>query len=634
MQMKKIILVLMMMVSASFAFTFSTYYSHDSKIYEIQPSTVGFARICTYSVYQVGSIVFYPGSSFSQAIYRESDSSICSEQGRGGNGYQEYSAIYVLSNSCQPPNVVVDGQCVASQQCTENMKISSDGTYCVCKDGYNPDDVIYDDAGSITTINTCKPKKNCPPQMKYFWTDKATDIFGFQTDYYDCVPRTDLSDEECSNLGGTPMKWANDTSDGTSQEAKYMMMYGEGCVNSAFLADEAWSNNLSFIMGGALIGGVKPFPMSLAGKAVKPETLALEFKNAEAGTNLSNTKPEVIDLVMGSDGVYAEVGLTPKDASLDLDTMQTFNQWLKDNGLYGQTNKGYEYPSQPVNNLGVDEAVSSAMNNMYKGGDEVSFSDNILGAAKVADKADSFATMDESLNIGATKTFTIDLKSLLDNATSTKSYPVTTTVLDKSVSATGEVTTKTLSKINYPDGTYSNVTTLAQKFADATTKYDVTISTPISTTNGTKTLEQSYTVTKNASGQVTNTVATKSPTISYTDSSGHTTTASNTSTTTSTQNQDKNSPIDLTNIQNALNQMNKTLTETKSMIKDLIEYKPSNLTQFDTSLQNFKNGFTDFSIASKFFCKFIINFTLLFQIFPRNIFSLKPFSISVNSERY
>ncbi|NBL00543.1 MAG: hypothetical protein EOM50_21580 [Erysipelotrichia bacterium] len=277
--------------------------------------------------------------------------------------------------------------------------------------------------------------------------------------------------------------------------------------------------------------------------------------------------------------------------------MQTFNQWLKDNGLYGQTNKGYEYPSQPINNVGVDDAVSSAMNNMYKGGDEVSFSNNILGAAKVADKADSFATMDESLNIGATKTSTIDLKSLLDNATTTKSYPVTTTVLDKTTSATGEVTTKTLSKINYPDGTYSNVTTLAQKFADATTKFDVTISTPISTTNGTKTLEQAYTVTKNASGQVTNKVTTKEPTLTYTDSSGHTTTASNTSTKTATENQDKASPIDLTNIQNALNQMNKTLTETKTLVKDMIEHIPANRTALDTALNNFKTGMSDLTLS-------------------------------------
>ena len=118
---------------------------------------------------------------------------------------------------------------------------------------------------------------------------------------------------------------------------------------------------------------------------------------------------------------------------------------------------------------------------------------------------------------------------------------------------------------------------------------------------------------------MTNTVATKSPTISYTDSSGHTTTASNTSTTTATQNQDKNSPIDLTNIQNALNQMNKTLTETKTMIKDLIEYKPSNLTQFDTSLQNFKNGFTDFSLKIDGFLDFLNSFPDFFDDLNRQL---------------
>lgn len=514
------------------------------------------------------------------------------------------SVSFTLADTpCSSTQHLENGICVNNAPtCSSNMTLNADKTACVCNGGYKPDDVSYDTSGNITTINTCKPLKNCPPQMQYFWTDKATTILGTQTDYAGCIPRTDLSEADCGAQGGTYYKWANDMSDGTSQQAKYMMSYGEGCVNQQYLTDNAFWDNFNLLMSGFILHGNATFPMALAKKAVTPEMLALEYKQAGNGANLLTHEPEVIDLVMGADGVYAELGLNAKTANLDLDTVSSFNQWLKDNGLYGKNNPGYEYPT---NDLGINGSVSSAMNNMYKGGDEIKFSDNILGASKISGKADAFASMDTSLNIGAVRTSTIDLSSLLDNASTTKSYPVTSTVLEKTTSATGEITTKTSSRINFPDGTYSTVTSLATKFADATTKYDITISTPISTTNGSKTIEQAYTVTKNASGATTNTVTTKEPTISYTDSSGHTVTSPNTSVDTATADKNLASPLDLTNIQNALNQMNKTLTETKTLIKDLIEYKPANLTEFDNALSRFKNGFNDFSLKLNDFVGFI-----------------------------
>ena len=98
---------------------------------------------------------------------------------------------------------------------------------------------------------------------------------------------------------------------------------------------------------------------------------------------------------------------------------------------------------------------------------------------------------------------------------------------------------------------------------------------------------------------------TKEPTISCTDASGHTVTSPNKSVDTATADKNLASPLDLTNIQNALNQMNKTLTETKTLIKDLIEYKPANLTEFDNALSRFKNGFNDFSLKLNDFVGFI-----------------------------
>nr|WP_316722099.1 hypothetical protein [Sulfurospirillum sp. 'SP'] len=598
--MKRIILILMMMVSFSFAYTIPNYYySKDLGAYGkpyfnnpvvISETPFSSGKICTTNYFHNSSFVNGKLRTYIWFVQKQNSSNDCG----GVDVLVEWS-----QNTATPCAVgltdIGNGFCSAPvPTCGTNMTLNADKTACVCNGGYKADDVTYDTAGNITTINTCKPFKNCPPQMKYFWTDKATTIIGTQTDYAGCIPRTDLSEADCGVQGGTYYKWANDMSDGTSQQAKYMMSYGEGCVNQQYLTDNAFWDNFNLLMSGFILHGNATFPMALAKKAVTPEMLALEYKQAGNGANLLTHEPEVIDLVMGADGVYAELGLNAKTANLDLDTVSSFNQWLKDNGLYGKNNPGYEYPT---NDLGINGSVSSAMNNMYKGGDELKFSDNILGASKISGKADAFASMDTSLNVGAVKTSTIDLSSLLDNASTTKSYPVTSTVLEKTTSATGEITTKTASKINFPDGTYSTVTSLATKFADATTKYDITISTPISTTNGIKTIEQAYTVTKNASGATTNTVTTKEPTISYTDSSGHTVTSPNTSVSTATADKNLASPLDLTNIQNALNQMNKTLTETKTLVKDMIEHIPANRTALDTALNNFKIGMSDLTLS-------------------------------------
>lgn len=603
--MKKILLTFIMMVSSSFAFTFPTYYVYNGQNFKLSLTNTSYSnRICTYSNFTTGSInYFYNFSNGSitsiQAFYRTVDSTICSELKRSGNGYVENSAFYYLDlGTCESPKIINSfGECVdATPTCTSNEQLDTATNICVCKGGYNRDYTGTDD-NNLEPLTTCSPKKKCPDTMKYFWTDQATDILGFQTEYYDCVPRTDLSEADCLSAGGT---YLNIDSDGASLNDKYISIYGLGCIDSKFVHDDVYWQNFSFLMSGFILHGVSAFPMKLASKAVKEDQLLLTYKQNNA--NLLTYEPEITDLVMGSDGVYAEIGLTAKNASTDAETLTAYNQFLKDNGYISSSS---EIPYLPVNDLGIDSSVSSAMNNMYKGGDEVSFSDAILGASKIADKSDSFATMDESLNIGATKTSSIDLSSLLNNASNTKSFPVTSTVLEKTTSAAGEVTTKTLSKINYPDGTYSNVTTLATKFSDATTKYDIAISTPISTTNGTKTIEQSYTVTKNASGTTTNTITTKEPTITYTDSSGHTTTASNSSVDTATADKDLTTPLDLTNIQNALNQMNKTLTETKTLIKDAIEYVPANKADFDLALLNFKKGFSDFGLSLKDFLNFV-----------------------------
>jgi hypothetical protein len=83
-----------------------------------------------------------------------------------------------------------------------------------------------------------------------------------------------------------------------------------------------------------------------------------------------------------------------------------------------------------------------------------------------------------------------------------------------------------------------------------------------------------------------------------------------------------------------------TLELTRNVLQDSIEQSKLDLINTKKkAVATYKElGFSvediskelDWEIPSKFFCKFLINFILLLQIFPRNIFSLKPLSIGVN----
>jgi len=71
--------------------------------------------------------------------------------------------------------------------------------------------------------------------------------------------------------------------------------------------------------------------------------------------------------------------------------------------------------------------------------------------------------------------------------------------------------------------------------------------------------------------------------------------------------------------------------------KDIFRYIPTESIIRDhqeSYYQAIEDSTKDGRITSKYFCKFIINFFNMFQIFPRNIFSIKPFSISIYCQRH
>jgi len=65
----------------------------------------------------------------------------------------------------------------------------------------------------------------------------------------------------------------------------------------------------------------------------------------------------------------------------------------------------------------------------------------------------------------------------------------------------------------------------------------------------------------------------------------------------------------------------------KLYLADYLEYFKKETISTDTIYR-----FLDTLITSRFFCKFIIDIFIVFQIFPRDIFSIQPLSVGINRQ--
>ena len=166
----------------------------------------------------------------------------------------------------------------------------------------------------------------------------------------------------------------------------------------------------------------------------------------------------------------------------------------------------------------ISTSVNIIPDNVYLGGDIHTFEANIIGTKSFLDDLKPF-TVSDTTPVNGVMTSSIDLKTLFFGVEKS-SFPATTTVLERSTNVSGEVLTKTATKINYPDNTYTNVTMLERILADATRVYEITTTTPILTNSGIKVFENTSTVTQNSSGQITNAIANPSI-IKTVDSSGY-----------------------------------------------------------------------------------------------------------------
>ncbi len=534
-------------------------------------------------------------------------------------------------SSCSNGQILDNGICVSPvPQCSENMKKSPDGTACVCKDGYSPDDVTYDDAGSITTINTCKPKKKCPPQMKYFWTDQATDITGlFKTEYYDCVPRTDLSEADCEAQGGHYLKI---DSDGESLNDKYVTMYGKGCINSEFVQKEAFWDNFSFLMSGFILNLGKQFPSSLVNKAIPEKQFLLEYKNKQGDFPLTQYEPIVEDLGITPEGVLGKIGFNPKNAASDVDTTSAYNKFLKDNGYIKDTS---EVSSSPVNNVALSPEVSQKLDDLfYKGGDELGFKDNMLGSANMnISGAMPDLSSASSAKVGVQVATKIDLNSYLVK-NETKSYPVSLVKQYENTASDGSVATSYKGTITYPDSTTANVTINQTKQSTGAVVNEVGYSYIVDTSNGTKTFNGSYTTTTDATGTVTNTV-TKPSTVMQVNNDGSVSTSTNAGSS-SVETDKTETAVNLSPITSRLDQIKTQLSQLQKEQVGEWEYTSPKTAEATASLNKLVQAFTDFSLSLDTLLNFadglVTDLKNLFQAFEdaKNMFDDKP-TVSIPS---
>lgn len=507
-----------------------------------------------------------------------------------------WTGQYLLdTGTCKSPNTIVNGECVAPAiTCGANMTLNSSKTACVCNDGYKPDDVSYDISGNITTINTCKPLIKCPPQMKYFWTDQATDIAGlFKTEYYTCVPRSDLNEADCASQGGTYYKKSMMGESLQDFHTSYILKNGEGCVNEQWVKDDALAVNFSFIMSGFILGGTRPFPQGLVNKAVDEKQLLLAYKNSPDNANLITHKPDVTDLVMGADGVYGEIGLTAKNASQDAETASAYNKWLKDNGYITNTD---EVSSTPVNNLGTSPNVSSKLNDLfYKGGDEVDFKDNMLGTANMNfGGAMPDLSSASSATIGATTATKIDLKSHL-LGTEVKSYPVSLVKQYEKSNADGSTAVSYKGTVTYPDTTTAIITINQTKQSTGSAVNEVGYSYIVDTKTGSKTFNGSYTTTTDATGKVTNNVS-KPSTITTINDDGSVSTSTNAGSSSVTTDQTQTA-VNLSPITQRLDQIKAKLDSIQQEQIKQWEYTSLKTSEATASLTKLTQAFTDYSLS-------------------------------------
>lgn len=478
---------------------------------------------------------------------------VCNDSTKKYNS-KTYSCEPFTPEKCPEGQTKVNGKCVAIPKCDF---------------GYHND--------SSQTGSPCVPDKECPPTMNYY----AKEVnWGF--DLKICTPRQDLNPDDCAKAGGSYADPTNLTGriNAVSSMGDVVTAMGKGCYDAGYTkslsAEKAIGEALSF--GTAKID--KAFLAQLgktvfgAGKTMADYIKGFFTSNASASEQgLLGFKPEFVDVKIQDDGTYAVMDYKARDAIF--------------NDLNGKPTIDLGTPNgEKIYAVDTPDIIPD---NVYLGGDINEFGANIIGTKSYLDEAKPFVMPETTPLNGVTQT-AVDLKNSIYGTEKSK-FPATSTLLEKSTNAAGEVKTLTQTKINYPDGTYTQIDTLATKLADATKKYEVTTTTPIKTNTGLKVYEQKATYTENATGTITNKVTTPA-TVKFVDESGYVASQPNVSTS-SAPTSVNTGTINLSGIQASLNKINQQLADLNAYVREA----PKNIAEFNTALDNFKTNMTDWSMS-------------------------------------
>lgn len=516
---------------------------------------------------------------FVMNYYNPSDFTVCV-----ANNYAHYSVklTNVVSNDgiCPPDKVFLNGSCTPAP---------------VCQFGYHND---------TTPAKTCVPDKECPASMKYF--AQATGTFSF--DIKTCLPNRDTTPTDCASKGGTYASSADvqaynpapsyavsgfwsptvtiPSGVGTYLNNKIFRVYGQGCYDTSWLKESAMDTSINEALSFFPAKIDKAFLAQL-GKSIYGAGKSLYsffddfFMASQDAINasglpsnqfgLTKVQPNFVDVKIQPDGTYAVM------------------DWQLRNEIWDDLGGGNVAPKlYPIDTPDI------IPNNVYLGGDIYKVQSNLIGTKSYLDNP-QVIPVPENLPINGVSNSTINLKNSL-YGTETSPFNVSSTVLERSTPATGETLTKTVSKINYADGSYTEITSLERKLADATKTYEVTTKTPIETTNGIKVFENKTTYTQNSTGATTNIVNSPS-TVSYVNSSGAVTTSTNSSVSNSNTISSTQSPINLSQLQAGLDKINKQLSDLDKAMEASVKPRdePKSVTELKSAIENFKTGMSEYS---------------------------------------
>jgi len=484
---------------------------------------------------------------------------------------------YILYNTSQ----VANSLCV-TPTCSANQHLDPTTNKCVANPGYHMDG------------NVSKPDVTCPPSMKYKYVASPW----YQFDIKTCVPDSNISQSQCESNPNNIYLHLTEHLDSASSVGA--LTYGVGCANIAYLQNKAWFQNLSFAVSGLLpSASISPSTFSFIPKLFnwgvnKTKYIGKNLWSAIVskfkGTNNTffDTQPGIIDMSVGSDGVYYDVSLTPKTPTPPTSGWKSvYDNYIK-NGWSFPTKSGDLSPDVPDLKLN-DVTFPTGNNDFYYSGSDSSMTDSSI---IVANSIKNKVTPNLSAHLSAVplQTFqtSVSVKpDFLGNLPSV-SYPADFALISN-VDMGGGVFDKTFKgTVTLPDGSKVNYRIKKTVNPNGSSVDDVVVSHTVSTKNGVKVFSNNYSNVVNSSGTVTSSVSNPS-TVSFTDATGHVVNAPNGADSYISATP-ANSAIDLSFTNNKLSNIDKSLNDLNTKVNDFINTRPADATNAEASLNNFKSA--------------------------------------------